>query len=270
MLLETISHSFSKHSVSPFEQLNNLTGQIQLMSNRLSEEILLFSPLDAKEVLETRITRKTSAEYRDSSYQIAKGEFVLIYGGFVMNSTNQLIQDKNPIMMIGKVWEISKDYRLRIYCLPSEVQHGILSQKNQLWRVMKLVNGTSIDKTAEALRDVCSKINMSPNLLQIILASPLNSNRLFIKQLAESAVSSVYNGQSNSLTYKSHLNHAQNLAVKSANSQTLTLIHGPPGTGKTKTAIEIALEWYFIIVNFLLFLFIQVISFSKLSDFSMC
>lgn len=241
-MLETISHSFSKHSMSPFEQLNNLTGQIQIISNRLSEEILLFSPMDPKEVLETRVTRRTGAEFRDNSYQIAKGEFVLLYGGFVMNNANQLVQGKNPIMLIGKVWEISKDYNLRVYCLPSEVQRSVLAQKSQLWRVMKLVNGTSIDKTAEALREVCRRVCMAPNLLQIILAAPLNANRMYIKQLADSPVANAAT-QAGTLAYKSHLNHAQNLAVKSANSQMLTLIHGPPGTGKTKTAIEITLEW---------------------------
>ena len=48
---------------------------------------------------------------------------------------------------------------------------------------------------------------------------------------------------SRSVDHTEDLNISQRNAIKAALSRRLTLIHGPPGTGKTHTAVSIVQAW---------------------------
>ncbi|KRW99001.1 P-loop containing nucleoside triphosphate hydrolase [Pseudocohnilembus persalinus] len=140
--------------------------------------------------------------------------------------------------MIAFVRTIEKDYTLKLFTLPTQEQKEAFEQVGRRWKVTKLVNKTTHEKTMEALDIFCTKINMSHTLNQILMTPPI-CNAEYIRKLSETKVQQ----QRSMYVINTNLNQSQQQALKAATTQCLTLIQGPPGTGKTTTAVEIVLEW---------------------------
>jgi len=266
-LIESIYQIFNKNKNKSFESYTTLTGRVEKIGNKYTQEVLTFTPDEPPEYVEAKVSRRGLADSRDVYYQIAEGEFVLLSYANDNYLLSQLqgnaLQNKNPLSflyqpskelqmaqnqhqnlnlgsgMIACVKEISKDYKLKLFILPTPEQSAMIAEKDKLWRITKLANKATIDKTSEALEIFTSKITMAPALLQILLTPP-NGDSKKIQQLAES--SPVIEGR-NYPNLVTNLNESQQQALRAASKQLLTLIQGPPGTGKTTTAVEIVLEW---------------------------
>ena len=154
--------------------------------------------------------------------------------------SNKNIIDQGNIIehaMIASIKEITKDFKVKLITLPSKIQSESFKDPKRIWKITKLVNGNTIDKTCDSLLTFCSKISMSHLLLQVLLTPPI-CNMNYVRHLSESKVAPI-----SKTPLINNLNPSQNSALKIATTQLLTLIQGPPGTGKTTTAVEIVLEW---------------------------
>jgi len=52
-----------------------------------------------------------------------------------------------------------------MFILPNYEQSEALLDQNRIWKITKLINGTSVEKTSEGLLTFCTKISMSHVLL---------------------------------------------------------------------------------------------------------
>lgn len=77
---------------------------------------------------------------------------------------------------------------------------------------------------------------MNVSIFHILLTPPTQSSFL-IKKLCETKT------ENYGVKTKTNLNNNQDLSVKTACSQLITLVQGPPGCGKTTTTVEIVIEW---------------------------
>ena len=266
-MIESIFQPIIKSKTKLSDSITNINGQVEKIGNKHSQEVLTFTPIEAGDQLDSKILKRGGSECREN-HQISEGEFVLltcnqepnlypqqqINNSFMPMSFNQNFQpdlnqfnnNKNLLSqenlangMVACVREIQKDYKIKLFVLPTKEQSELLSQKNRVWNIVKLSNRTSIDKTSEALETFATEITMAQPLLQILLSPPIGNNN-YVQKLAESKV---FTGQKQQETPVTNLNASQQKALTSSTFHLLTLIQGPPGTGKTTTAVEIVLEW---------------------------
>jgi hypothetical protein len=260
-LIESIYQVFNKNKNKSYENYTTLTGKVEKIGNKYSQEVLIFSPDEAQERIEEKVSRRGLTDSKDVYYQIAEGEFVLlsyandnyilsqlqeqsqqtknISYSFMKNTQNEMPNINLGSSMIACAREVTKDFKIKLFILPTNEQSLMLTEKDKLWRITKLTNKATIDKTSESLEIFCTKITMAPLLLQVLLTPPQCDSKK-IQQIAESEALVERKTHSQLLT---NLNESQQEALIASSKQLLTLIQGPPGTGKTTTAVEVVLEW---------------------------
>ena len=270
-LIESMYLPLARNKSKNSDSLCSVEGSIDKIGNKFAQEVLLFSPLASQDQIENKVLRRTHNEGKESYGQISEGELVkltlcpysdmlkdylsdaeismgFLNQGFLFGQQQQ--QQQNPVTkpdssslteyeMVACVREIQKDCKVKLFVLPTREQSEMLGVRGKIWKISKLTNRTTIDKTSEALEIFCTQITMAQPLLQIILSPPICNNN-YVQQLAESNVF-FHNKPHNPCV--TNLNESQQKALNCATSQLLTLIQGPPGTGKTTTAVEIVLEW---------------------------
>lgn len=274
-MIESMYMPMTRNRTKSSNGLCSVEGSIEKIGHKFAQEVLLFNPLEPQDQVENRVLRRTYTEGRDSHGQISEGEFVkltlcsnsdmpydylsngedsigYLNQGFFFGQQQQQHQQQqsNTVAdpdsstltgyeMVACVREIQKDYKVKLFVLPTREQSEMLGFRGKTWKISKLTNRTTIDKTTEALETFCTQITMAQPLLQIILSPPICNNN-YVQQLAESKV--FFHNKQHKVCV-TNLNESQHKALDCATSQLLTLIQGPPGTGKTTTAVEIVLEW---------------------------
>lgn len=259
-IAESIYQIFSKNKIKNVEYATTLYGRIQKIGLKYSEEVLIFSSNESSDQLEEKVSRKGVAESRDIYHQISEGDYVLLslqsddefVSQFINNSntgnaniTSEIIASKeiknkeNSTTMIALVRDIEKDFKIKLMTLPNKFQSDAIMEKDYNWRIIKLNNRSTIEKTIESLETFCTKMTMVSPLYRILLAPPSCDSKM-IQQLSEidAEIPNL-----NKFPCKTNLNESQQSALNASKKQLLTLIQGPPGTGKTTTAVEIVLEW---------------------------
>ena len=268
-LLESMFQLFSRTKEQKSKIISNVTGSLEKIGEDFSEILLNFAPDLSKEDLVKMICFKRNSEYKENYLQISEGDYVILTS-FHENQIDSPVDDtasmKNYLNMfsvqmkannlegdaktlintinehgssfdealIANVNEISNNYQLKLSILPNKFQLNHIMKSNKIWKLTKLFNKETFDKSSDALMNFVSKSCMS-NVLENIILMPHKANKemQIFPQFYQNFGSYINN----------NLNSLQNLACTLSFSQPLTLIEGAPGTGKTHLASEIILQW---------------------------
>lgn len=139
--------------------------------------------------------------------------------------------------VVAYIREVQKDYQIKLFVLPTFEQSMALQDKARSWKMTKLVSKINMDRCSAALESFCTEVSLSRSLLSILL-SPPSSNQEVVRILADSIVTEPTGSEA-----MTNLNLSQKKALRCASAKTLTLIQGPPGSGKTTTAVHVVGMW---------------------------
>ncbi|KAL4510686.1 hypothetical protein ABPG72_004840 [Tetrahymena utriculariae] len=276
-LIEYIFQVFNSQKPRLNEAFASINGQVEKIGNKevllfkpASTEMNLEQKIAKKGLLEQRENYSLIAEGEfvmlTSLYQSNNNDHANLYSDLRSSHSRQyLIQFLNNIAsnlhiqppdvrafyykisengqpiefaMIGYVREISKESAIKLFVLPTPQQSRAISDSSRIWKITKLVNKTTYDRTCEALLKFVSTKSVSEPIMSIILTPPM-CDKQKIQEMSEKIV---FTPSKNTL-FIPPLNHSQQTALQFATTRALTLIQGPPGTGKTTTAVHIVQEW---------------------------
>lgn len=151
------------------------------------------------------------------SHQIKVGDVVKIERAGTGNPDDQVSGIVSKVSAASVTVAFRED-------VPSDLKEGV--------RIIKLANEIAFKRMRKALDDLeeVAKKGLKQELLKIIFSKSDET------QLSSLDLTSQLDAQ----FYNQNLNESQRVAVlKSIRSDKLALIHGPPGTGKTETLVEI-------------------------------
>eukprot|EP01064_Diplonema_japonicum_P023308 TRINITY_DN33747_c0_g1_i1.p1 TRINITY_DN33747_c0_g1~~TRINITY_DN33747_c0_g1_i1.p1 ORF type:complete len:933 (+),score=47.83 TRINITY_DN33747_c0_g1_i1:56-2854(+) len=120
-----------------------------------------------------------------------------------------------------------------------------LPSTTRLWRVDKLASRTTFERQLDSLCRLVEveKYSAHPALHDIILSAPLPQHKKTTAALNANSAELCNEVLNDFGTISGGLNDSQEAAVCAALSRRFTLIHGPPGTGKTRTSVDIVTRW---------------------------
>lgn len=283
-LLESMFQLFSRTKEKKLKIISNITGTLEKIGEDLSEMLLNFSPNMSPEEMAKNICFKKNSEYKENFLQLAEGDYVILtsfrkegeagdspydntaslknyLNMFSAQSRSNSLGDEAKLListlnkngsnfeeaLIGNINEITSEFNLKISILPNKTQTEHILTAHKEWKLTKLFNKETYDKSSEALLSFVTKSCMSNNLEKIILNPKQAHKETQIFPQFYQNFGSVVNP---------NLNQMQNMACTFAFSQPLTLIEGAPGTGKTFLATQIILQWFFFFWgDFYLFFF---------------
>ena len=281
-LLESMFQLFSRTKEKKLKIISNITGTLEKVGGDLSEMQLNFSPNMSHEEMAKNICFKKNSEYKENFLQLAEGDYVILtsfrkegeagdspYDNTAslknylnmfsaQNKSNNLGDEAKLLIntlnkngssfeeaLIGNISEITSEFNLKINILPNKTQTEHILTEQKEWKLTKLFNKETYDKSSEALLNFVTKSCMSNNLEKILLNPKQAHKETQIFPQFYQNFGSVVNP---------NLNQMQNMACTFAFSQPLTLIEGAPGTGKTFLATQIILQWFLFFFFFFFFL----------------
>jgi hypothetical protein len=268
-LIESAFENVTKYKNKISNFVVTLDGSIEKIGNKYTQDVLLFTPQEPQDQVQRKICKRGLTDSESRSHQIGEGEFVKLtsfsqadllsaqlnalqgnilphlnqipgFGQIALNNNNnnntaQSAQGE----IIACIKEVQKDYKLKLFILPTKEQSELLTDKGRVWKITKLKNKSSYDRISEALEIFTTQTAVEPPLAKILLSPCINNNRE-VQQLVQTRV---YFPNQTHKPPVTNLNSSQQTALQAASSNLLTLIHGPPRTGKTTTCVEIILEW---------------------------
>lgn len=153
-------------------------------------------------------------------------------------------------MVIGLVTDISKEYAVKIYTLPTHEDSQAFNDPKLNWILVRLPIAGYHHASNLALEAFTTKTCSNPVISHIVFSPPLIS-RSYLVNLCENKAnleihqSSRIKAQINSIVnnLSSKIDSAQVNAVQFALSRSVSLIHAPNCTGKLATLAQIVSAW---------------------------
>ncbi len=222
-LLDTLFHLFrNEGNINSLNLINSIevVGNIQVIGSRFGQEICTFLPqINANFIQKIKKEKKTKF--------ISENELVSI----------ELNKNKKQIGLISK---INNDLTIK---LRKNFSNNLEKVKSENIKIQKILNLFVYQKTLECFRDFCINDDelLSNQLRQIIIGSYLGTyDSNLLRNLALTKMNELPEGYK---IINQSLNKSQINAVEKSLTERLTLILGPPGTGKTITCVEIVCEY---------------------------
>ena len=222
-LLDTLFHLFrNEGNTNSINLINSIEviGNIQIIGSRFGQDICTFLPqINANYIKKIIKEKKTKL--------ISENEIVSI----------EINKNKKQIALISK---INNDLSLK---LRKNFSNNLEKIKFENVKIQKILNIFVYQKTLECFRDFCINDDdlLSNQLRQIIIGSYLGTyDSNLLRNLALTKINELPPGYK---ILNQSLNQSQISAIEKSLTERLTLILGPPGTGKTITCVEIICEY---------------------------
>lgn len=269
--IESVFEHVTKYKNKIPNSVCMIDGSIEKIGNKFSLDVLSFTPQELQDQLHRKISKRGLTDCDSRSHQVGEGEFVRLssfsqsdflssqlnalqgnimapiipmnqmpgFGQISLNNNTTQTNAVAPKEIIACIKEVQKDYKLKLFVLPTKEHSELLTEKGRVWRITKLKNKAPYDRVSEALELFTTQSTVELPLAKILL-SPCVANNREVQELTQTKMYFSSDGQKPPVT---NLNNSQQKALQAASSNLVTLIHGPPRTGKTTTCVEIILEW---------------------------
>ncbi|KRX03858.1 P-loop containing nucleoside triphosphate hydrolase [Pseudocohnilembus persalinus] len=273
--------SFNRPKAPNQDYQVNLNGTIEKIGGCYCFDSLIMRPSEPQEILETKLLKKCKTDVVEATHHIVEGDVIILTTFFQPSYEKPILKEQTSKLanyintkaknnkeqshfihsvtefgntieyaFIASIKEITPDYNIKIQLINNfkACQQAFLDKKaiveqgkanNRIWKITKLASRYENDKIEQGLLEFTTNPKSINNtLFHILLTPPTQSSEMIRKFSQQQSTDSIEH-----LRNQTSLNVAQAKAVKSAASQNLTLVQGPPGSGKTTLCIEIVIEW---------------------------
>lgn len=156
-------------------------------------------------------------------------------------------------LVIGFIIDISKEYQIKLYTLPSNSDSEAFNDGSMQWMMLRLPITGRHQASFQALEQYTTKSCSNPVISQLLFAPPLTS-KLYMENLCNTKanfeahqglrVKSQINSILTNLSEK--LDPSQLKAVDFALTHSVSLIHSPSCTGKLAVLVQVVSSWLMI------------------------
>lgn len=247
LLLDLIHKIFNKDNRG---QSIDSSGRLHIIGRKDAQHVVIYAPQYANRegsIILEQIREGDFIQLSCSLSEVPVKKFAPFESDEENGTSSSSAESNNsdgpfPRSLIGYVRKLTKEDKIKLFLLLKPQEATMLAKTSYPWKITKLGNKGDYDKQAAALKVFCSKACVSKVLQQVMFAPPILP-RDIIRELCSSKIAGAPAAEN--CASEISLNIHQREALKTAVQQTLSIIQGPPRSGKSVVASEIALNLIF-------------------------